>query len=218
MAHLVLKVQRLSRKGVHYKQMVVEAVSTRNGDDIVRSAWKHVAVHERTGFELRPKSNIYVVFGMSANTFQNYAFTSYGVKLTQEEAQSFRDIYFNKYKGIANYHRRIWSNVKKPGFVYTTALGRKVKPRVGTEAINGPVQGSGAETTKLAVHYLCKEYPSALKHIINCVHDAIYMRVPKEDKELWKERLKWAMAKGWEEIMKCSLFHYHDIPMPLEFD
>jgi len=158
------------------------------------------------------------VFGMSASTFQSYAFTSYGVKLTQQEAQKFRDIYFEKYRGIAAYHRKIWKNVKSPGFVYTTALGRKVKPRVGTEAINGPVQGSGAETTKLAVHYLCKEYSDALNHIINIVHDACYLRVPKKDEEMWKERLMWAMDKGWKEIMKCGIFHYHDIPMPLEFD
>jgi len=47
------KVQRLSREGVHnkycgsaghpIKMFVVEVVSNRQGDDIVRSIWKHIA-------------------------------------------------------------------------------------------------------------------------------------------------------------------------------
>ncbi len=158
------------------------------------------------------------VFGMSAKTYQQYAFVNYGVKMTLEEATRLRDIYFEKYRGIGMYHKKVWNNVKKPGFTYKTALGRVVKPRVGTEAINGPVQGSGGETTKLAVHYLCREYPEALKYIFNVVHDAIYMRVPKKDEEMWKVRLKESMELGWTEIMKCPIFHYHDIPMKLEYE
>lgn len=159
--------------------------------------------------------NFGYVFGMSAATYQNYAFISYGVKVTIEEATKLREAYFKQYPKFRQYHNSVWNNFNKPSFFYETALGRKVKPRLGTDGINGPVQGSGAETTKLAVHYLIKEYPEALKYLYNVVHDAAYLRVPKCDKTLWLERLQKAMVKGWTEISKSKLFHFKDIPMPV---
>lgn len=46
-----MKVQRLSRKRVHYKPMIVEkgGVHTNMDYDIVCSAWQHAEVHKRTG-------------------------------------------------------------------------------------------------------------------------------------------------------------------------
>jgi len=170
----------------------------------------------KTDRTLAKAINFGYVFGMSAGTYQNYSYVSYGIKCTLEEAERLRNTYFNKYPFIKKYHQYVWNNYKKPSFTYQTALGRRVKPRLGTDGINGPVQGSGGETTKLAVHYLIKEHPEALKFIYNVVHDAIYLRVPKEDEAMWTERLRFAMVKGWEEISKTPLFKYKDIPMPVE--
>ncbi|MCI4437341.1 MAG: hypothetical protein JHC33_11100 [Ignisphaera sp.] len=158
--------------------------------------------------------NFGFIFGMSANSFIPYAFTGYGVVYTKEEAETVRNTYFNMYKDIAKYHSYIWSNYKKPGFTVSTALGRKVKPKLGTDGINVPIQGSGAETTKLAVHYLVKDYGDiALKYIYNVVHDAIYLRVPRGDKDHWAQALNKSMLKAWEEISKTPLFYYKDVPM-----
>lgn len=166
---------------------------------------------------LRAKGvNFGYVFGMSAKTFRNYAFTSYGVELSEKEANDIRDAYFRKYPRFKAYHNNVWENYQKADFVYTTPLGRKVKPKLGTDGINGPVQGGGAETTKLAVHYLIKEHPEAIKYIFNVVHDAIYLRVPKVDKAIWYDRLSKAMVKGWTEISKTDMFIYKDIPMPVD--
>lgn len=173
--------------------------------------------------------NFGYVFGMSAKTYQNYAFVSYGVEVSIEESEALRNKYFTKYPRIKAYHNKIWENYSKPGFFYETALGRRVKPKLGTDAINGPVQGSGAETTKLAVNYLIKADCDRLglnpntewykceviKYIFNVVHDANYLRVPKKDKEIWVERLTTAMVKGWTEISKSKLFAFKDIPMPV---
>lgn len=159
--------------------------------------------------------NFGFVFGMSAATYQSYAFVSYGIEVSLEESTELREKYFRKYPKFKEYHNNVWNNYKKPTFFYETALGRRVKPKLGTDGINGPVQGSGAETTKLAVHYLVKEYPEALHLIFNVVHDAIYLRVPKEDKDMWRKRLADAMVKGWTEISKSSIFKFKDIPMPV---
>lgn len=159
--------------------------------------------------------NFGFVFGMSAATYQNYAFVSYGVEVTIEQATHIRQKYFEKYPKFKEYHNYVWNNYKRPDFYYETALGRRTKPKLGTDGINGPVQGSGAETTKLAVRYLIKEYPEAIKYIYNVVHDAIYIRVPKKEKDLWTDRLDTAMVKGWTEISKTNVFTYKDIPMPV---
>lgn len=170
----------------------------------------------KTDRTLAKAINFGYVFGMSAATYQNYSYVSYGIKCSLQEAERLRNAYFSKYPFIKKYHQFVWNNYKKPAFTYQTALGRRVKPKLGTDGINGPVQGSGGETTKLAVHYLIKEHPDALKYIYNVVHDAIYLRVPKADKDMWTERLRVAMVKGWEEISKTPLFKYKDIPMPVE--
>ena len=158
--------------------------------------------------------NFGYVFGMSAATYVSYAFTSYGIKVTLDEATEIRNAYFRKYPNIAKSHKHVWNNYKRPDFYVYTALGRKVKPKLGTDGINIPVQGSGAETTKLSVHYLIKDYPEVINYIFNVVHDAIYLRVPKDEKDLWSTRLRAAMLKGWTEISKTAMFKFHDIPMP----
>lgn len=160
--------------------------------------------------------NFGYVFGMSAKTFQGFAFISYGLELTLPEATAMRDVYFKKYPGFKKYHANVWNNYKKPSFVVQTALGRKVKPNLGTDGINIPVQGTGAETTKLAVHYEVKKNPLVLKYIENVVHDAIYERVPTEIKQVQEEELRQSMLKGWTEISKSSLMNFKDIPMIVE--
>lgn len=184
-------------------------------DTIHDSNNKNIQWLTKTDRTLAKSINFGYVFGMSSDTYKNYAFVSYGVEVSSEESKRLRETYFNKYPKFKQYHQMVWNNYKKPNFYYETALGRRVKPNLGTDGINGPVQGSGAETTKLAVHYLIKAYPEAIKLIFNVVHDAIYLRVPKEDKQLWIDRLSESMVKGWTEISKSTLFKFKDIPMPV---
>ena len=163
--------------------------------------------------------NFGFVFGMSADKFIIYAKTSYGIEYTEEEGRNLRSKYFKLYPSIANYHKNIWKHYKDKSFVVKTALGRVIKPKLGTDAINVPVQGSGAETTKLAVHYLVKDYgEEVLNYIYNVVHDAIYLRVPAGTEDYWKVALNKSMIKGWTEISKTELFHFKDIPMIAEVD
>ena len=161
--------------------------------------------------------NFGYVFGMSANTYAEYAFTAYGVNVSQEEALKIRNRYFSLYRGFHRHHQSIWKRFDRGNLVVHTALGRPVCPKRGTDGINIPVQGSGAETTKLAVHYLVKDYgKEVLGYIYNVVHDAIYLRVPRDGEEYWKEALVSSMLKGWTELSKTKAFHFKDIPMVVE--
>jgi len=162
------------------------------------------------------------IFGMSAPSFVEYAYVNYGVIFTQDEAAVIKRKYDMKYKMIARYHKARWNDYKTTPV--STPLGHRNKPRLGTDAINYATQGCIAETMKLAIHYLCKEYPEALKLIFNIVHDAGYKRLVFKDGidratvELWADRLVTAMKRGWTEMCKCDMLFYKDIPMPVEVE
>lgn len=162
--------------------------------------------------------NFGYTFGMGIDTFIEMAFNDYGLIISKEKATSFKKKFFEANPNIAAYHNNIWNLMSKGGYVYSTALGRKTMPKLGTDAINGPVQGTGSEVTKLAIHYMCKENPTAVEVIINVVHDSITLCVDNKPEVIayWSELLERCMVKGWTEISKCSIMHYKDIPMPIE--
>ena len=154
------------------------------------------------------------IFGMSAPSFVEYAYVNYGVIFTQAEAKVIKEKYNSKYKNIAAYHKARWNDYKDTPVV--TPLGHRNKARLGTDAINHATQGCIAETMKLAIHYLCSEYPDATKYIFNIVHDSAFLRVPKGTEKVWAGRLIGAMSKGWTEMCKCDMLYYKNIPMPIE--
>ncbi|RLE29599.1 MAG: hypothetical protein DRJ61_14235 [Acidobacteria bacterium] len=193
-------------------------------DGVIKSLGTEIDTGKYVTSEDRVKAkavNFGFCFGMSAPSFVNYAYTSYGVEYTQEGAVNVRNGYFKLYPEFKKHHSSIWNNYKDRGFTVQTALGRRVKPRLGTDGINIPVQGSGAETTKLAVHYLVIDNPgyNILGWIYNVVHDAIYMRVPRdEDYKHIGTLLEAAMLKAWVEIGKTPSFKFKDIPMIAEVE
>jgi DNA polymerase I-like protein with 3'-5' exonuclease and polymerase domains len=156
------------------------------------------------------------IFGMSADRFKEYAYTEYGVIFTAEEAKAVRTKYLTTYKDIARYHKTKWNNYKT--VPVESPMGRYNMPRLGTDAINYGTQASVGELSKLAIHYLCKEHLEAVKYLYSQAHDAIYLRVPKEDGTLWGTRLATAMLKAWDEMLKLSMFKFKDIPMGVEVE
>jgi len=160
--------------------------------------------------------NFGLIFGMSAASFQEYAYTEYDVIFTLEECQAIKKAYNTKYSDIANYHSRMWNSYKSTPV--ETPTGRKNMARLGTDAINFATQGSVGDTVKLAKHYLVREFPESINYTFNIVHDAIYMRVPKFSEATWADRLAEAMCKAWVEICKCPMFKFKDIPMPVEVE
>ena len=178
--------------------------------DTIDGKYEYLTTEDRSKAKL---TNFGFVFGMSAVAFVNYAMTSYGLRYTIEEAKKLRGKYFGMYKDIARYHNWIWNNYKKSGFVVETALGRRMKPKLGTDAINLPVQGTGAETTKLGLAELVKRDNEALKYIFSVVHDAIYLRVPREEVDYWSKVLEESMLEGWKQISQRPLMKFNDIPI-----
>jgi len=150
--------------------------------------------------------NFGFIYGMSAKTFKDYAFTNYGVVLTDKEAEEFREKFFNAYPGIAKWHRITADklNLSDTGVIQvSTLLGRKVAVNRLTNALNVPVQGSGADLLKMACVFFkdfCKE-KGIDAQVINLVHDEIVVETSLEDKEAAKELLKQAMEKAANSLI-----------------
>jgi len=136
------------------------------------------------------------------------------VTFSEKESQAIYDKYHRKYKGVSRFHRWIWNNFES--VPVETALGHKNLPVMGTIAMNFGVQGTIAEVTKLAIHYLANKYPKALKYIVNTVHDCIQMEVNKKDADAWISRIDEAFQYGWKVVSKTDLFKIKNIPMETE--
>ena len=192
-----------------------------NGADLHTETAKAMIGHDnwtKTDRQNAKPVNFGYTFGMGIATFIEMAFNDYGLVFTENEAKEFRKKFFDAYPAIARYHNNIWNKMQQGNYIYSTALGRRTMPMLGTDAINGPVQGTGAECTKLAIRYMCKENPETTKKIINVVHDSITMCIDNTPEEIayWSELLRSCMVKGWTEISKCPIMKFKDIPMNVE--
>lgn len=171
---------------------------------------KDITKEERTFAKI---INFGFVYGMSAKAFVNYAFMGYDINVSQAEAEEVRKKYFAQYKDLQRHHDYIWKNYDKPKFFVKTALGRCVKPKLGTDAINTPVQGTGAECLKLAIHYVLEKHPELIHSIINVVHDSLVLEVPANKAEEIAEEVKTCMFTAWKKLCNSPVFKFKDIPI-----
>lgn len=162
--------------------------------------------------------NFGFVYGMSAVKFKDYAFDNYGLELSDSEASLWRAKYFAMYPEINAWHKNIWQHYKDDGFYVETAMQRKVSPKLGTDAINIPVQGSGAECTKLAIIELLTNNPEYITYIVNVVHDSIKLEVPRSIADEAQDLLRDSMLEAWNQILTSKLCKFKDIPMLVDIE
>ena len=102
-------------------------------------------------------------YGMGANRFRLNARTEYGLDITLEQAQNFKNKFLSGYSGLDNWQKRAskrleasgiigdpkdYKNRKFKGFTTSTLYGRKMQVAKYNNALNFPVQGSGADLLK----------------------------------------------------------------------
>jgi DNA polymerase I-like protein with 3'-5' exonuclease and polymerase domains len=160
---------------------------------------------------------------MKATKFQLYAFSSYGLDITLEEAEHSRNVWMDTYTGIRDKINEITKRFYKEDLIVRTPMGLPVKPKLYTDALNIPIQGAVAEISKLWIHYMWKEHNKGVSDaaaqmlpIANFVHDSITLESPEEDAKYWEELLSWSQQKAWEEYCKLPDIKIKDIPMVAE--
>lgn len=138
-------------------------------------------------------ANFGLLYGLSAEGFQAYAWAAYGIALTLAEAEDMRDAFFKLYPGLINYHQamrnfvRQWLHVRTPmGRVRhletIRSWDRVVRSRAERQAINSPVQGALTDMMIWACAEIEANLPTADVQVAAVIHDALiaYVRQGKE--------------------------------------
>jgi len=140
--------------------------------------------------------NFGLIFKMSAPGLVRYAKLEYGLDLSNNQAQQWMNIFFNKYRGVLTYHRSIVEFARRHGYVETPLGRRRRLPEIHSknaglrneaerQAINTPIQGASSDTVLIALNELLRKGDLNPEEIIPIlfIHDELVFEV-KEDADI----------------------------------
>lgn len=121
---------------------------------------------------------------MQAKTFEGYAFDSYGVVFTKEEAEEVRQKFFKQYSKLTDWHHLQELRCERDGGVYNLfgrfrklpdiyEQNKYLRSAAVRRAINTPVQGTGSDILLSAAIEVDKVLSSEGLTIVGTVHDSI---------------------------------------------
>lgn len=170
-----------------YSQIELRIAAQLTRDPLLLAAYREGAdVHLRTAAavlgvapetvtrqqrQLAKALNFGLLYGMGAPRLREHAADGYGVVLSEQEAQTFRDRFFQTYAGLRRWHR---GQSHQPVETRSLIGRRHTDVQRFTDKLNLPVQGTGADILKLALARLWEDrasQPSAAP--VLCVHDEI---------------------------------------------
>ncbi len=126
-------------------------------------------------------ANFGLIYGMTATGLQKRVEAAYGIELTWQQAQQFRDGFFQLYPGILHYQDRILcsDNVKTLGG--RCWCGNTVSLKRGSTArLNYPIQGTAAEGLKESLILLLPHLKETW-NLAAVVHDEVVLEVPEHE-------------------------------------
>lgn len=150
--------------------------------------------------------NFGYLYGMQSKTFMGYAYDSYGVEFTMEEAEDIRHNFFRKYSKLQPWYHQQEIKCERDGGVYNLFGRFRALPDIYSQdkfkrmaairrAINTPVQGTGSDILLSAAIQVDKELgPHGLK-IVGTVHDSILGEFYAEDEEWIVPEIRRIMEK-----------------------
>lgn len=134
--------------------------------------------------------NFGFIYGMSAQSFKNYAFNDYGLDYSLEECIDIRNIYFAKRPELLVYHETYKQKAKIWGQIRTLFGSKRILPDIKSDipfkfsnaerqAINTPIQGTSGLMTIFAINILQHRVDKRVK-FVNTVHDSIIYYIPDD--------------------------------------
>lgn len=157
--------------------------------------------------------NFGLIYGMSpVPGFVNYAWNTYGVKLTNEDAIDFHKAFFELYPGLVNWHNTYKNHARNHKYV-RNPLGRvrhlplinsrnpKVRSGAERQSINSPIQSCLSDMMLLAMVEIDRAYPDL--HMFGMTHDEMQCYVPIDEVDIWAKRIGEIMSNlpldefGW---------------------
>lgn len=169
--------------------------------------------------------NFGFLYGMGAAKFVIYAFVTYGVRFTDDEAQTIRKRFFRKFSALSAWYMRQEAEVRRTRQV-RTPLGRirhlpdilspdkEVQQSAVRRAINMPVQATASDLNLLAAIEAEREMPAGTKFLLP-YHDATVWLVPEAEIEPAARLLKRTMEDTVPNTILPQKFRV-TCPVPLE--
>jgi len=152
--------------------------------------------------------NFGLLYGMRKESLPDYALREYGLTMTQKEATTFYNKYFQVRKGLKSWHKSVAAEFFNKGRTLTTrTLTGRVRKDVQNfnEVLNHPVQGTGADGLKLALVMLHEDrerYPTAVP--ILAAHDEIIYEADEGEAEGVKAWVEETMKEAMGEIVNSD--------------
>lgn len=174
--------------------------------------------------------NFGFLYGMGARNFVRYAFESYDMEFTLEEAQQVRNAFFNLYYGLRAWHREVEEFVRRHGYV-VSPLGRVRRlPDVHSpdkylsseavrQAINSPVQATASDFTLAAMVLVDRELRrrSALRAVvIGQVHDSILVECAAVAADEVAQIVKHIMERTTPSFIAKQFGYFFPLPLAAE--
>lgn len=135
--------------------------------------------------------NFGLLYGMGWRKLIEYSLNNYGVEMTDGQAQTFRDRYFQTYAGLLPWHERCRKFVRDNGYAQSPSGRRRrlpgvysdveaVKAQSERQSINSPVQGFGSGDLKtMAMVEIGETFSNDVVQIVGEVHDSVLLRIRK---------------------------------------
>lgn len=145
----------------------------------------NIVIRHNGKVSIQGNCNFGFIYGMQAKSFRDYA-KGYGLDLSQEEAEDFRNKFFEAYPTLPTWHKKNINFAQSYGYV-ESPIGRKrflrdiwsddwvKRSSAERQALNSAVQGFGSDlcTSAMADIVFSDELDHSRARILGTVHDAI---------------------------------------------
>ncbi|KAA2396102.1 hypothetical protein F2Y18_15770 [Bacillus cereus] len=180
----------------------------RNGEDLhrktARAIFNRNEEHEITSEErqIGKVVNFGLIYGMTAYGLKKKITAATGVEISLEQAELFRNRYFELYPSVLDYQDRMLKAI-----IISTLGGRywgedtSMLEKGAISRFNYPIQGTGAEGLKESLANLPPLLSPKWK-LVAAIHDEIVLQVPSGDAEQAKQALFRAMREGMQHLIR----------------
>lgn len=168
-------------------------------------------------YRYRAKScNFGLIYGMRAKGFREYAYTDYGLELTLEEAEEYRNRFFALYPDLEAWHKKCTRLVKRDKCI-RGPLGRvRHLPDIDSkeftnqslaerQAINAPIQGVASDWGLWALARMHRDMEKWGEEIpmkpLMFIHDALVIAIRNDYLEKGMSAAKFYMESNPSEAM-----------------
>lgn len=175
--------------------------------------------------------NFGLLYGMSAGGFRDYAENAYDVHMTEQEAAQMRQVFFDLWAGLDQWHLRMMNRARRDGQV-TSPLGRVRRlPEVWDandylvgkaerSAINSPVQGMASDLMQMAASSISGTLPDSTPpvhgaRVVGTVHDSVLIEVPEHDALAVAEECQQRMVTVGDTLRRLFRVDF-DVPLAVE--